>query len=88
MVGYIIVRAIQIVMNLYLLVIFFSALLSFFLPPYHQVRVFLDKLVDPLLQPIRRVVPPLGTIDLSPMILFILVELTGSVVINLVSAML
>lgn len=83
MIGIILVNITRTAIDLYLLVIFLSALLSFFLPPYHQVRVFLDKLVDPLLRPIRRVVPLIGNLDISPMILFILVQLVGSVLVRI-----
>ncbi len=35
------------------------------------VLVTLDRLLDPLLRPIRRVMPDLGGIDLSPMVLIL-----------------
>ena len=34
----------------------------------------LDRLVDPMLRPIRRVLPRLGGVDLSPIILLILLQ--------------
>ena len=34
----------------------------------------LDRTTRPLLQPIRRVVPPMGGLDLSPLVLFLLIE--------------
>jgi YggT family protein len=80
--GYILGRVLQTVIELYVVVIFIDALLSFFLPPYHRVREFFDKLVNPLLNPIRRVVPPLGMVDISPLILLLLVQLVGSMVVN------
>jgi YggT family protein len=41
----------------------------------HPLRVAVDRIVLPLLNPIRRVVPVIGMIDISPMILIILVQL-------------
>jgi YggT family protein len=35
----------------------------------------IDRLVAPLLAPIRRVVPPVGMVDFSPVILIILLQL-------------
>jgi YggT family protein len=35
---------------------------------------FVSMLVEPVLQPMRRVIPPLGPLDLSFLILFILVQ--------------
>lgn len=82
MIGIVLANIIRTATDIYLLVIFLSALLSFFLPPYHKVRVFLDKLVDPLLTPIRKVVPLIGNIDISPMILFIVVQLVGALLVR------
>jgi YggT family protein len=59
--------------------------LSFFMSPYHPIRSALDKVVQPLLAPIRKVVPLLGGIDFSPLILIILIQLIESVVIRLLA---
>lgn len=58
-------------------------ILSYFLSPYHPIRSFVDRLVEPLLAPIRRVVPLVGMLDFSPMILIILVQLIAQVLISL-----
>ena len=60
-----------------------SAILSFFLPPYHPVREALDRIVDPFLNPIRRIVPLAGTLDFSPLILILLVQLIARILIGL-----
>jgi len=39
--------------------------------PYNPIVRFLNDTTDPLLRPIRRFIPPLGSIDLSPLILLI-----------------
>lgn len=64
-----------------LLIVLASVLLSYFLPPYNSIRRFLDRIVEPLLRPIRRVVPPLGMIDFSPVILMILIQVLESLVV-------
>ena len=46
-----------------------------------QVIYTLDLLTEPALRPIRRYVPPLGGLDLSFLVLFILIELIRRVVI-------
>ncbi|MCS6993704.1 MAG: YggT family protein [Anaerolineales bacterium] len=58
-------------------------ILSYFLSPYHPIRAFVDRLVEPLLAPIRRVVPLVGMLDFSPMILIILVQLIAQVLVSL-----
>ena len=60
-----------------------SALLSFFLPPEHPVREALDRIVDPFLNPIRRVVPLAGTLDFSPLILILVVQLIAGFLVKL-----
>ena len=67
---------------LFLLVIA-SAILSYFMDPYHPVRRTLDRIVGPMLAPIRRVVPPVGMFDLSTLILILLVQLIGNLLIRL-----
>jgi YggT family protein len=54
-------------------------ILSYFMNPYHPVRAFIDSLVEPLLAPIRRVVPLIGMMDFSPVILIILVQFISSI---------
>jgi YggT family protein len=42
------------------------------------VNEFLYRVTDPLLQPIRRILPSLGGLDLSPMVLIILIRFVQS----------
>ena len=81
----ILINVIQTVGTILLLIVLASVLLSYFLPPYNSIRAFLDRLVNPLLSPIRRVVPPLGMIDFSPVILMILIQVLESVLIALLA---
>jgi YggT family protein len=46
-----------------------------------QVLYTLDLLTEPALRPIRRFVPPLGGLDLSFLVLFILIQLVRAVII-------
>jgi YggT family protein len=46
-----------------------------------QVLYTLELLTEPALRPIRRFVPPLGGLDMSFLVLFILIQLVRSVVI-------
>jgi YggT family protein len=58
-------------------------ILSYFLDPYHPVRRGVDRIVEPLLAPIRRVVPLIGMLDISPLILIILIQLISSLLVRL-----
>ena len=72
---YILVQLVDYASQILIYIIIAHVLLSYFMQPYHPIRVAIDRLVLPLLNPIRRVVPLIGMIDISPMILIILVQL-------------
>jgi YggT family protein len=71
-------QVINIVAQVYVWIVVASILLSYFMDPYHPVRQGVDNLVKPLLDPIRRVVPPVGMLDFSPLILIILVQVVAN----------
>ena len=73
--GYILDQLVYIASQIIIYIIIAHVVLSYFMQPYHPIRVAIDRLVLPLLNPIRRVVPLIGMIDISPMILIILVQL-------------
>jgi YggT family protein len=70
---YLINVAIQIIS----LLVIVHVVLSYFMSPFHPVRQLIDRLVEPMLSPIRRIVPSVGMLDLSPLILLILVQVLG-----------
>ena len=72
----IIVEIIHFVIRIIILLVIVQAVLSYFMSPFDPIRQRIDRWVAPLLEPIRRVVPPLGgRIDISPIILIILLQL-------------
>jgi YggT family protein len=79
----ILVQVIGLITNIFVLLIFAWAILTWILPPYNPVREALDRIMEPMLAPIRRVVPMAGMIDFSPLILMVLVELISRVLINI-----
>ncbi len=79
------VRIVNTLSYIFSLLVIAKIILSYFMSPYHTVRRFIDGLVDPLLRPIQKIVPPLGgVLDLSPLILLILVEILSSLLIRLI----
>lgn len=58
---------------------------SYFLDPFHSIRRFLDNLVQPLLDPIRRLLPPAGPMDFSPIVLLILLQVIGRVLAGILT---
>ncbi len=67
------------------LVVIAKIVLSYFVAPYQPVRLFIDRIVDPLLRPIQRIIPPIGGLDLSPIILLIIVQLLGRIIISILA---
>ena len=71
----IIVEIIHFVIRIIILLVIVQAVLSYFMSPFDPIRQRIDRWVAPLLEPIRRVIPPLGgRIDISPIILIILLQ--------------
>ncbi len=78
---------VQLISQLLTILVIVSAVLSFFMSPFHPVRNALDRIVDPLLAPIRRVIPPIQNIDFSPLIFIILLEVITSLVVRFLVAL-
>ena len=66
-----------------ILLVFISVILSYVMDPYHPVRRGVDRIVEPMLSPIRRIVPLAGMLDFSPLILIILIQLISSLLVRL-----
>ncbi|NPV55976.1 MAG: YggT family protein [Anaerolineae bacterium] len=65
------------------MVVIVEVLLSYVLPPDHSIRMALNRIVEPLLSPIRRLVPPIASIDFSPVILILLIQVVQILLISL-----
>jgi len=81
----ILITFIRVIAQAFTWIVIVSAILSFFLPPYHPVREALDRIVSQFLEPIRRVVPMAGTLDFSPLILIVIVNFLSQVLIFILS---
>jgi YggT family protein len=80
-----IVQIIGLVFTLLWIVVLADVIVSWILDPFHPIRRFLDSIVQPLLDPIRRLVPPVGGIDLSPLILLIVLDIVRRLVLGVLS---
>lgn len=67
------------VLSLLLLV---YVILSFFMSPLHPIREAIGRILNPLLAPIRNLLPQTGMIDFSPLVLWILLDLLRRVVVS------
>ncbi len=65
-------NVLDIVLSLYMWIIIIRALLSWVNPdPFNPIVRFIYGITEPVLARIRRVLPPLGGIDLSPLVAII-----------------
>jgi len=69
--------------QLLVLLVIVSVILSYFMDPYHPIRRSIDGFVEPILAPIRRIVPLLGALDFSPLILIILIQVLSNLLMRL-----
>ena len=68
-------------LSLYSLLIFIRIIFSWVMVSYsNRVMRFLVNTTEPMLGPLRRIVPPMGTFDISPIVAFIIVWLFQSAV--------
>ncbi len=73
----------DIVLTLYLYILIARALLSWVNPdPYNPIVSFLYRVTEPVLQRVRRVMPDMGGIDLSPMLIMLGIFFTQRFLIN------
>ena len=86
-----ILDVIRIVLQLYIYLLIASAILSWLIAfnvvntrnqVVHMVGDFLYRLTEPLLRPIRSMMPNLGGIDVSPVILILLILLLENVIVR------
>ncbi len=83
----ILISLVQTAAWLFTLVLIVDIVLSYFMSPYHPLRLTLDRIVQPLLNPIRRIVPPLGMIDFSPIVLLILIQVLENLLLSILYGM-
>jgi len=59
--------------------IFVRALLSWFpIDPHNPLVTLLYDITEPILDPLRRVIPRLGMIDITPLVAILLIQVIGN----------
>ncbi|BAU22464.1 hypothetical protein THC_0057 [Caldimicrobium thiodismutans] len=67
-------QVVDLLLTIYVWLIIARAILSWVNPsPYHPVVRFLYKATEPVLRPIRRILPPIYGLDLSPILVIFLI---------------
>ncbi len=67
-------RLVEALVNIVCILIFLRAVISWVNPdPFNPLVQFLNRATDPILAPIRRLIPSLGPVDISPWIATIVI---------------
>jgi len=75
---------VQAVFELYSFILLARILISWFQPdPYNSIVRVLVALTEPILAPIRRILPPAGPLDFSPIVAFILIRVIQMIVVSM-----
>jgi len=53
--------------------------------PYNPLVQLLFQITEPILEPFRRFIPPIGMIDVSPIVAIVVLQIVQSVIVNLIS---
>lgn len=74
---------IELLVNILVIAIFLRAIISWFrLAPDNPINVILVQVTEPILAPLRRVVPSLGMFDITPWIAMILLQFLGQLIVS------
>ena len=74
---------IELLVQVLVIAIFLRAIISWFrLAPDNPIVVILNQVTEPILSPLRRVVPSLGMFDITPWIAMILLQLLGRLIVS------
>jgi len=77
------VSLISLIVSALSILVIVHVVLTWVLDPYHPIRETLDRIVEPILIPLRRVLPYMGGLDFSPFVLLLLIQLIGRLLIQL-----
>jgi YggT family protein len=80
--GYV-VLIIHYAIRILILVLVIQAVLSYFMSPFDPRRQKLDRFVEPMLAPIRRILPQTGMFDFSPLVLIILLQVLDMILLRI-----
>ncbi len=84
----ILIQSIELIFTFFYLAIMARIILSWFrIDPYHPVSMFLFRVTEPILAPFRRIIPPIGMIDISPIVAIIVLGIVQQVLVFIVQAL-
>jgi len=68
------IQLVDLFLTIYIWIIIARAIISWVNPyPYHPLVRFLYRVTEPVLAPVRRIIPPIAGIDISPVIVIFVI---------------
>ena len=84
---YTVVNILNTILSLLTYAIIIRAVLSWVRPnPNNPLVRLLNKVTDPIMKPLERIIPPLGGLDISPIIAIVLIQLVQRLLPRLLGA--
>jgi YggT family protein len=85
MTGTILLQIIDLIFTFLYLAILARILLSWVrVDPYHPAAMFLFRITEPILAPFRNIIPPIGMLDISPIVAIIVLGVVQQVLVFIV----
>ena len=84
----ILIQTIDLIFTFFYLAIMARIILSWFrIDPYHPVSVLLFRVTEPILAPFRNIIPPIGMIDLSPIVALVVLGIVQQVLFFIIQSL-
>lgn len=78
---------INLIARLLTLLLIIHVVLTYFMSPFHPIRNRIDRIIVPLLNPIRKILPSMGMYDFSPLVFILLIEIIRLILITIFSSL-
>ena len=68
--------------------ILIRVILSWFrLDPYHPFVQFIHQITEPIIGPLRRIIPSIGMIDITPVVALIVLQIVQEILLSLIRSL-
>ena len=76
-------QIVVLIANILTLLIIVDALSSFFVSPFHPLRQALGRVLNPIYAPVRRILPPVGMMDFTPLVVMIIIQILEYILVRI-----
>ena len=75
---------IEIIFNLLSLAILARVLISWLnVDPYHPAVIFIHRITEPVLKPLREIIPPVGRLDITPIVALFILQFIEQILLSI-----